>query len=476
MRTSSKYYASGFESKYIKADADNHNLKLENANLRARLTELTTEHQLLVSKFAKLTDTGDMEFHVNGTVINAHSSIISVWSLPLATMLTSPMREGFSKSIEIKDEEPEIVRTMVKYFYTGSVDLKSDNALPLLRLCTLYDIVSLRDKCCDYLLGRISLDNCLDLFLISWLHEQEETLQWKLLLQANTEFITKNSDEIVRSCSDTLCSVGLLELHKIWPLLLSRSSCNLADSFLGWATQHWNVSDLPECLVHISSEVVNTLQETTTSSLYGEALTYFLDFCLKSIIQDFDTQRGKNGFLQVDSEYLALIIQDDHLKVESEHVVLDSVIMWTQVEPTREVHLPKLLERVRFPFIGASELVKIPLSSPIVGKCEVFGSLLQEALHFQMKSITTNNLYISNSRVQRRRHSKYQVPQIDAVDFVAYISYAVLHLTKNPMEGIAPVAGGKTELLDTDNTSERNEDARRLITSNKLFKNWFSLP
>jgi hypothetical protein len=51
----------------------------------------------------------------------------------------------------------------------------------------------------------------------------------------------------------------------------------------------------------------------------------------------------------------------------------------------REEHLPKLLECIRFPYIDASELVKIPLAYPVIGRCELFGSLLQEALHFQVK-------------------------------------------------------------------------------------------
>eukprot|EP00026_Physarum_polycephalum_P005757 Phypoly_transcript_05795.p1 GENE.Phypoly_transcript_05795~~Phypoly_transcript_05795.p1 ORF type:complete len:556 (+),score=32.73 Phypoly_transcript_05795:178-1845(+) len=485
-------YGSDYERKYTQLTEENRQIVEQNSQMRAQLTQLQADHELLVSKFSKLVTSGDMEFHVNGTAISAHSAIVSVWSFPFETMLCSPMREGVSKCIEIKDEEPEIVQMMVSYFYTGKVDLNCSNALPLLRLSALYDIVSLRllfnllfslfpsplffnniyyyffycgfliyllfiylfckillklllfpfsyvsllvfrDLCCTYLLGRISLENCLELFLISWLHEQEETVQWKRLLDANTEFITKNSSEILRQCSDTVSCIGLVELCKIWPLLEARGADQLVETFLSWATQHWNVLDLSECLVHISGEIVDNLKKTeATSGPYSTALAYFLDFCVNSIVEDFDTQHKQSGFLKIDSEYLALILQNNDLNVVRESTVLESLISWTQADTTREVYLPKLLECVRFPYIGASELVKIPISAPLIGKCALFGSLLQEALHFQMKGITSNSPYISNSRVRRRNHWRYQTPSIDAVDFVTYVSTAVLQLTKIP--------------------------------------------
>ena len=59
--------------------------------------------------------------------IPAHSLILAARSPVFATMFRVPMKETISKEVVLEDIEVSVVRVLLQYVYSGSVDASCDN-------------------------------------------------------------------------------------------------------------------------------------------------------------------------------------------------------------------------------------------------------------------------------------------------------------------------------------------------------------
>eukprot|EP00026_Physarum_polycephalum_P006651 Phypoly_transcript_06702.p1 GENE.Phypoly_transcript_06702~~Phypoly_transcript_06702.p1 ORF type:complete len:509 (+),score=56.76 Phypoly_transcript_06702:19-1545(+) len=394
-------------------------------NEKARLD---TRLQLLVSNFGRLANTGDIVFRAGQDDIQAHSAIVSLWSDPFARMLQSTMREGLTKKIELLDEDPLVVKSMVTYFYTADIIINEGNAFPLLRLSSMYDIPSLRSLCCEYFTRHTTIDTCLPLFAFTLLHHREKALEWTGWVARNS--IMKHAQEILEKHTPSLLSFALNDLFQIWPLFKEATQKVQSGTFLTWATAHWKVDDLPECISCISAMLGSLEIECQLPT--HKSLQYFFRFCLMAVVEDFDAQSQQKGFAALASEHLISILQDDKLNVASEHVVLDSVLAWVQAADGRDTHLPILLKCIRFPFVDISYLVKIPAIYPQIGSTDAFKALLQDALQHQVGALNVNKRPAEDGenceeeRKRRRTCERYQLPAPNASEFASFVTAAVI--------------------------------------------------
>lgn len=133
-----------------------------------------------------------------GEAMPCHRVVLANASPVFERMLTSEMREGVERRIEITDVEPSLVRTMLRVMYSAKVpDLQGDNAklVDLMVLADRYEFQALAVVCAELLLETVDMDNVV------------KTVQKFRLLAHKLEF----SELFKRLCAKTAKEPAMLE-------------------------------------------------------------------------------------------------------------------------------------------------------------------------------------------------------------------------------------------------------------------------
>ena len=152
----------------------------------------------LYTRFQHLFNEGmqlsDMEVHVGGTIFPAHKVVLATGSPVLQAMLQS---EGFIENktniLQIDDLEPPIVKEMLRFLYTDRVEKMDELAKDLLVAADKYLITTLKSLCQVQLGGAITIDNCLELFVLADSHSVSD------LKKLTINFIIQHSASVVKS-------------------------------------------------------------------------------------------------------------------------------------------------------------------------------------------------------------------------------------------------------------------------------------
>mmetsp|Transcript_88070 Transcript_88070/g.189025 ORF Transcript_88070/g.189025 Transcript_88070/m.189025 type:complete len:295 (+) Transcript_88070:54-938(+) len=94
-----------------------------------------------------------------GMEIPCHRSILAEASSVFEAALSSCMSEGKTGHLEILDSEPNVVKAMLSFLYTGSIDAGVEDYAKLLALADRYGIDSLVQTCVRSLWEKLSPDN-----------------------------------------------------------------------------------------------------------------------------------------------------------------------------------------------------------------------------------------------------------------------------------------------------------------------------
>uniref|UniRef100_A0A914W140 BTB domain-containing protein n=1 Tax=Plectus sambesii TaxID=2011161 RepID=A0A914W140_9BILA len=93
--------------------------------------------------------------------VNAHRVVLSAASDYFAAMFTSGLTETKQRVVVIKDVEPKAMRQLVRFCYTGTLDMDSSNVEDLVRGGCLLQLPEVVDACCEFLATQLHPTNCL---------------------------------------------------------------------------------------------------------------------------------------------------------------------------------------------------------------------------------------------------------------------------------------------------------------------------
>jgi len=79
-------------------------------------------------------------------------------------MFENEMKESKEKSVEIKEAEPEVVREMLRYFYTEGVNNLTEMGTKLYELADRYMVDKLKVLSTDSLIQSVNKENALDMY------------------------------------------------------------------------------------------------------------------------------------------------------------------------------------------------------------------------------------------------------------------------------------------------------------------------
>uniref|UniRef100_A0A8C5PLI8 Kelch like family member 4 n=1 Tax=Leptobrachium leishanense TaxID=445787 RepID=A0A8C5PLI8_9ANUR len=93
--------------------------------------------------------------------IPAHRLVLSAVSDYFAAMFTNDVREAKEEEIKMEGVDPDALKALVHYAYTGILELKEDTIESLLSAACLLQLSPVIEVCCNFLMKQLHPSNCL---------------------------------------------------------------------------------------------------------------------------------------------------------------------------------------------------------------------------------------------------------------------------------------------------------------------------
>lgn len=123
--------------------------------------------------------------------IDCHKNILAISSAYFMTMFMSGMMEGQQRKIHIKEMDGQTLELLVDYIYTGEITLSTDNVQNVLSAANLFQILSLKDGCAEFMIKHISVSNCIGVYFFAQAHQ--------------CNHLAVHAKELINSQFDVLC-------------------------------------------------------------------------------------------------------------------------------------------------------------------------------------------------------------------------------------------------------------------------------
>ena len=132
---------------------------------------------------------GNEEFHCHRIVLSARSPVFEA-------MFRSDMIENNSEEVSIQDIDPEVVREILHFIYTGAPSTETvmeEIGKELLGAAEMYQLDLLKNKCEEKLCSSLDVSNSVELLVLADLHQASKLRSMALSL------VARNMDTIVNT-------------------------------------------------------------------------------------------------------------------------------------------------------------------------------------------------------------------------------------------------------------------------------------
>ncbi|NXY40286.1 KLHL4 protein, partial [Ceuthmochares aereus] len=103
----------------------------------------------------------DVLLLVGDQKIPAHRLVLSAVSDYFAAMFTNDVLEAKQEEIKMEGVDPDALKALVRYAYTGILELKEDTIESLLAAACLLQLSQVIEACCNFLMKQLHPSNCL---------------------------------------------------------------------------------------------------------------------------------------------------------------------------------------------------------------------------------------------------------------------------------------------------------------------------
>ena len=133
----------------------------------------TTQFSEQMGKLFNDKELSDVEVECGGEVFNCHQLILSTRSDVFRAMFQADMKENRTRIVTIKDVNPDVVKEMLHFIYTGTTN---ENVLKekwgeLLAAAEKYQLNCLKEICEDYLCSTLESRNSIASLVLGDMHQ-----------------------------------------------------------------------------------------------------------------------------------------------------------------------------------------------------------------------------------------------------------------------------------------------------------------
>jgi hypothetical protein len=151
-----------------------------------------------VPEFSNLVNSpnkSDIVIIVEGKPIYAHKSVLVSRSEYFATLFSVGMRDSSATEIIVRDFKYDVVLDLLKYMYTGNLQLSVETAVQLLEASNFYKVEGLKDNC-EYVLHLN-----VDVESVCTLLEIADKFDARKLKTVCLEFIVEHYEKVMNTLS-----------------------------------------------------------------------------------------------------------------------------------------------------------------------------------------------------------------------------------------------------------------------------------
>lgn len=153
-----------------------------------RLQEFNDFEKLLEDE--KYSDTklivGNKEFKVHKCILAARSPVFSA-------MFECNMKEKIENSVEITDVEPDLMKEVLRFIYTGKVNRMENMEKDLFRVADKYDLNRLKMLCEEAITNDLTVDNIAEILIFGDFYKS------KRIMEDAVDFFLANAKEIIET-------------------------------------------------------------------------------------------------------------------------------------------------------------------------------------------------------------------------------------------------------------------------------------
>ena len=253
--------------------------------------------------------------------IPGNKIVLSCYSKFFETMFETNMKERYENKVEVSGFDGQIIKMLVQYMYTGTITIDSSNVMNVLAAADYLQLDSVKDYCFDYMVSKLTPQNCLNIISASILFKPIA------LLTETYQVFSDNLEEI--SLSENFKALSKIDLFTIFEKLVSSEATEKAKhkALMNWINSDYDsrskdFSDLftlvdisqlsyaflrdvvsAEPLVKQNTKCLSAVLECTLSELKETTLRETLPKILcvggnkESIVFSLSDLLGKNNFV-----------------------------------------------------------------------------------------------------------------------------------------------------------------------------------
>ncbi|XP_040922833.1 kelch-like protein 11 [Toxotes jaculatrix] len=129
--------------------------------------------------------------------LSAHRSVLSAASHYFALLLGGQFSESLSGRVELKEwssetgPDPETVRSVIQFMYTGEIRVTTANVHEVLELADRFLLVQLKNFCGEFLMKKLTLSNCVAVHSLAHMYTLDQ------LALGAVEMIRRNFHKVI---------------------------------------------------------------------------------------------------------------------------------------------------------------------------------------------------------------------------------------------------------------------------------------
>jgi len=153
-------------------------------------------HEQLSMDYKKVFDSNafsDCTITCQETEFKCHMFVLAARSPVFQAMFTNDHQEAITKTVDIKNLTPNVVKDMLNYIYTGNTPNLAQGASDLLEAADQYQLDLLKDLCEENLCSTTAIENVVEHLILGDLYGA------KKLKKMSMSFVVKNMVSVIRT-------------------------------------------------------------------------------------------------------------------------------------------------------------------------------------------------------------------------------------------------------------------------------------
>ncbi|XP_050389710.1 kelch-like protein 40a isoform X4 [Patella vulgata] len=198
----------------------------------------------------------DVILVVGSSEYPCHKNVLAGSSPYFMAMFSNNMAERHQEKVTLNDMDAQTLSLVLDYIYTGQVMLTEETVQNLLSASNLFQLISLRDGCAQFMMNHVTVSNCIGIYFFAKAHQ--------------CEILASKGKEMINNQFSTLCHQQeflLLPADKLVEIIKDSDICVDREEVVFEACMEWLNHDTGSRSKFLV-DIINCVRFANISSYY----------------------------------------------------------------------------------------------------------------------------------------------------------------------------------------------------------------